>query len=138
MQFKTSRRILLFIAAFMWTIAGGVLLFRGLSGGSLHGKNIIFSLFAGGLFYLVLFSRISGKHISRIVNMENDSPSIFSFFSLKSYLVMIVMIACGMILRTSGIISPDFLSPGYIIMGMPLLLSATKFYYHGIIYSGVS
>jgi hypothetical protein len=137
-QLKVSRRFLLFTAAFVWTFAAFMLLSRGISLSynikSSFWLKIIISLSAGGLFYLLLFSKISRKHISRIINLKNDNSCLFSFFSIRSYILMIIMITSGILLRRSGIIKPEYLALGYITMGIPLMVSAFRFYYHGINY----
>lgn len=128
-----SKRELLFIAAFFWTFAGMMLLYRGIT---MPGKTVLsrfeLSLVPGLVFYIFLFSRISLRHIQRITNLENESPCLFSFFSIRSYLMMFIMISAGILLRVSGIIRPEYLSLLYIIMGVPLLLSAIRFYWNGI------
>lgn len=134
---KASRRVLLFTAALMWTFAGGMLLYRGFSMSTPATMKLFSCLIAGGLFDLLLFSKISMKHVIRIVNLKSDYPCIFSFFSIKSYLMMIIMISGGIILRKSAIIGQENLSLGYIIMGIPLLLSASRFYYNGIMYEKI-
>ena len=47
---------------------------------------------------------------------------------------MSIMISSGIILRTSGIVPPMYLSVLYLTMGVPLFLSAFRFYYFGIFY----
>jgi hypothetical protein len=134
----TSRRNLLFIAAFVWTFAGAMLLSRGIL---MMGKDhdfllvrIVISLVGGALFYSMLFSKISRKHVIRIVGLANDRPCAFSFFNVKSYLMMGFMISFGVFLRTSGIVSPFYLSVLYVTMGIPLFASAFRFYYSGFKY----
>ena len=133
---KVSRRFLLIIAALVWSLAGGMLLFRGISLSdnikSSFWLKIIISLTCGGLFYLLLFSKISIGHVRRIINLKNDNHSLFSVFNLRSYILMFIMIASGIMLRRSGIIMPEYLSLVYITMGIPLLASAFRFYYLGI------
>jgi len=135
---KASKRNLLFIAALVWTFAGGMLLMRGLSiAVNIRDSSLIkilLSLVCGGLFYLFLFSRVSLNHVRRIINLQNDTPCLFSFFNVKSYVLMAVMIASGILLRTSGIIPSEYLSLFYIIMGIPLVLSSFRFYYQGFFY----
>lgn len=135
---KASRRVLLFIAALMWTFAGSMLLYRGFTMGSHAAARLFFCMMAGGLFYLLLFARISTKHVIRIVNLKSDHPCIFSFFSIKSYIMMTVMITGGIMLRRSALIGQENLSLGYMIMGIPLLLSAFRFYYNGFMYASTN
>lgn len=141
LNLKTSRRSLLFLAGLAWLIAGIMLISRGLS---LAGSSsfqiwlrVFFSFIAGGLFYAAVFSKISIRQIKRIINLENNNPSLFSFFSPRSYFIMVLMISAGMILRKSGIIMPEYLSIMYITMGIPLLISSFRFYYHAIIYARI-
>jgi hypothetical protein len=133
------KRYLLFCAAFVWTFAGGLLLFKGIlllcNNNLFLGLRIIVSTIGGLIFYFALFSKISLKHAKRIIELKNDKPCLFAFFSIKSYILMIVMITSGILLRMSGIISQQYLSVIYITMGIPLFLSAFRFYYYGFCYS---
>jgi hypothetical protein len=133
------RRYLLFIAAVVWTFAGGMLLYKGSTLFSdfrnFFWLRLISSAISGVVFYLILFSKISFRHTKRIVNLENDNPCAFSFFDLKSYIMMTVMITSGILLRKSGLVAPEYLAILYITMGIPLFLSAFRFYYFGIFYN---
>ena len=135
---KLARRGLLFIAAAAWTFAGGILLFKGITllcqFSNFLWPKILISLGGGGLFYWFLFSKISFRHAWRIIDLKTDSPCLFSFFNFRSYIIMAAMITSGLLLRKSGIISPGFLSVLYATMGIPLFLSAFRFYYYGIYY----
>ena len=128
-----KRRTLLLIAGCAWSIAGGILIFRSLVhliGVNSHlvleiGIGIIF----GSLFYLILFTRISKKHITRIQLITIDNPCFFSFFNFRSYLLMGIMISGGITLRLSGLINPDIIYTFFLCMGIPLLVSAWRFFY---------
>lgn len=134
----TSRRNLLFIAALVWTFAGGMLLTKGIVMMGIQTDfllvRIIASLIGGAVFYAVLFTKISKKNIARIIRLKNDRPFIFFFFNFRSYLMMAVMISMGVFLRKSEIVSPFYLSVLYVTMGIPLFASAFRFYYSGIYY----
>ena len=138
MKPAVSKRTLLFIAAVAWTIAGGVLLFKGIS--ILYTITrftwliLVTSSIGGTLFYIILFSKISLKHTRRIMAMKIEKPCLFAFFSFKSYFLMTIMITSGILLRKSGILSPPYMAVIYITMGIPLFLSAFRFYYYGIYY----
>lgn len=135
---RVPKRSLLIIAAFAWVFAASMLLTRGflLSGKIRHSHwlSIFLSILAGGLFYLVLFSKISLGHVKRIKSLQNERPSVFSFFSLRSYLLMTLMISSGIILRKSGIVLSGTLSLVYITMGVPLFISSIRFFYNWIYY----
>lgn len=129
------KRYLLFLAAIAWTFAGGILLSRGISTiiriNYFSWGRMILCAASGIIFYILLFSRISLKHVTRIINLKYKLPCMFSFFNLRSYAIMAVMITSGILLRKSGILSPQYLSMIYITMGIPLFLSAFRFYYYG-------
>jgi hypothetical protein len=127
------RRTLLLIAGCAWSIAGGILIARSLI--HLIGVNhylaseIGIGIVFGILFYLLLFARISKKHITRITLIKIDNPCFFSFFNLRSYLLMTLMITGGISLRLSGLISQDIIYTFFLTMGIPLLISAYRFFY---------
>ena len=137
----TSRRNLLFIAALAWTFAGVMLFTRGILMMGLHSDffliRMALSLVSGILFYMVLFSQLSKKHIARIIHLTSDLPCIFSFFNLRSYLMMTFMILFGVYLRKSGIVPPFYLSILYVTMGIPLFVSSIRFYYSGCYYHSI-
>ena len=130
---RVSKHYLLLVAALVWTFAGGVLLYRGFStdhsGETNWTLKIIFCLAGGLLFYKVMFDRISSKHVKRIKSMETERPVVFSFFNLKSYVMMFSMITMGVTLRLTGLVSPANLALVYVTMGIPLLMSSIRFYY---------
>ncbi len=138
LTFKPSipKRYLLLVAAWVWTFAGGMLLYKGISLFFIFPEFLLFkisvSVIGGGLFYLLLFSRISHKHITRILNIEIDRPCLFSFFNIRSYILMTIMISSGILLKKFGIISPAYLSIVDVTMGIPLFLSAFRFHSHGL------
>jgi len=129
---RVSKRYLLLIAALVWTFAGGMLLFRGLTINNplpAHWEvKLLSCVVAGLLFFKLLFNRISAKHVLRITNLPIERPSIFSFFNLRSYLMMFLMISMGITLRKTGVVSPEYLSFMYVTMGIPLLMSSFLFY----------
>jgi hypothetical protein len=125
------KRHLLLVAAGVWLFAGGFLLFRGIrlmpDGIEMLWLKILGSVFVGILFFHLLFLRISLRHIHRIASLEILKPCIFSFFDWKSYLIMAVMITAGVLVRKTGWISPEWISLFFILMAIPLLLSAIRF-----------
>jgi len=129
---RVSKHYLLLVAALVWTFAGGMLLFRGFTINnplpSHWEMELLSCVVAGLLFFKLLFNRISEKHVLRIENLSNERPLIFSFFNLKSYLMMFGMISLGITLRKTGVISPEYLSFMYVTMGIPLLISSFRFY----------
>lgn len=134
LNLTVSKRILLFEAALVWTFAGGMLLFRGsLMLGASSGfswPKIIACILGGLLFFILIFSKISRKHVNRIKNLIGDHHLFYQFFNSRSYLMMAGMITMGVLLRKSLIIPLSSLSLAYITMGIPLLFSSFRFYHN--------
>jgi hypothetical protein len=135
---RIARRYLYIVAALVWTFAGSMLLFRGIllfmDDDYLIFIRLAFSIMAGILFYRLLFSNISKKHTSRIAGMQLEKPCLFSFFNIRSYILMTLMIIAGISLRKSGIMPPVYLSVIYVTMGIPLFISSLRFYYAFAVY----
>jgi len=128
-----SKRALLIIAGCVWSIAGGILIARALIS-LLKFNNHLFielaiALVIGICFYVFLFTRISKKHITRISLITVDNPCFFSFFNFRSYILMAIMITAGITLRKTNIINAEYLYTFYFAMGIPLLMSAFRFFF---------
>ncbi|MDR3654022.1 MAG: hypothetical protein P4L34_13765 [Paludibacter sp.] len=136
------KRYLLFVAAAVWTFAGGMLLFRGFTMLLLYPQMLWLkiggSLIGGIIFFVLMFSKISYKHTHRIINLQHEHPCFFSFFNWRSYFLMLIMMSSGIFLRKTGIVPLEYLSVFYVTMGIPLFLSAFRFYYNGFNYQNVS
>lgn len=131
-----SNRSLLFVAAAVWTFAGGMLISRGVSG-LIEFPAHVFTKLAiaatgGAAFYLLLFTRISSKYVKRIIDLQNRKVPFYSFFNLRGYIMMTLMITLGITIRRTGMIPFEYLAVFYLTMGTPLLVSAFKFLYAGI------
>lgn len=133
------KRILLFVAAAVWTFAGSMLLYKGFRMMNATSRalwlELVLSLLGGIIFYRKMFAKISFKHTHRILNLKEVRPCLFSFFNIRSYFLMALMISMGITLRTTGWVAPGHLSYLYLTMSVPLLLSSVRFYYTGIYYN---
>jgi hypothetical protein len=129
---SVSKRSLLLVAGCAWTVAGGILITRALLELWQVGHYLWMELLAGVLlgivFYLFLFARISKKHVTRISLITIDNPCFFSFFNFRSYFMMTIMITTGVILRKLDMINHEILYTFYLTMGVPLLVSAVRFF----------
>lgn len=132
LKFKVSKGSLLFEAAVVWTFAGMMLLTRGElmleASSGFSWLKIIPCICCGVLFFVLLFSKISRKHINRIKNLFGDKHPVYEFFNFKSYMMMAGMITLGIVLRKTLIIPLSSLALVYITMGIPLLFSSIRFY----------
>ncbi len=133
-----SHRVLLFIATAVWAMAGIMLMLRGWSGITGTGVDFVVKMvgsYIGGVaFYLVMFKKISNKNVSRIVNNSKPKLPFYSFFNLKGYIMMTVMISLGVTVRKAELVPFEYLALFYITMGTPLFLSAIKYLYYAVVY----
>lgn len=133
-----SKRALFFLAGLVWTFAGSILLYKGslmlAETANYWILKLILCIIAGLLFYNFVFDEISFKHTNRIKSISYNRPCAFSFFNWKSYLMMASMIIFGVALRATGIVPTKYLALLYITMGMPLTMSAIRFYSNGFRY----
>jgi hypothetical protein len=134
------KRHLLLNAASLWLIAAVLLIYRGkqLLPGTEHFWPGIFLAAAAGIFmFFLVFLQLSIKLIRRIRALEILKPCVFSFFDLKGYIMMFIMIGLGIFLRRSEIISEEILAYFYFSMSIPLLLSSLRFFLAWIRYPAI-
>ncbi len=100
-----------------------------------EGKNMIFILISGFilaiLFTLFKFKKFALKNIERI-KAKGVKSCFFSFMSWQTYIMVIVMMSMGIILRHSSM-PKEYLSVLYIGIGGALFLSSFMYfnnYYH--------
>lgn len=128
---KVSKRTLLLEATCVWLIAGSVLFIRGIISikalGDINYLILIACIIGGIGFFRVMFLKISDKYIKHIKDRKEKKSHIFSFFSPKGYLMMILMISFGITLKKLNVIPLLYLSYFFFFMATPLLLSAVRF-----------
>ena len=125
-----NKRVLLFLAGLMWLGVGTMLLYLSFSWlNAFHAHGAF--LFAGiGVLVALLvhhfgFLKIVDKNLGRILPMEG-SKCVFAFMTWKSYIIVAIMVAMGVLLRHSPIPKP-YLSVIYIGIGLALLLSSIRY-----------
>ncbi|NEW83342.1 MAG: hypothetical protein GZ094_13370 [Mariniphaga sp.] len=139
---NVTKHTLLLEAAIIWTFAGGMLLYRGSSmleaSSGFSWEKIVGCICIGLIFFVLVFLKISRKHVHRILTLEGDRHQFYEFFNPRSYLMMLGMISLGIFLRKTSIVPLASLSLAYITMGIPLLLSSFRFYYRWFYYLPVT
>ena len=125
-----TKSVLLFLAGFIWGCVGIMLLFLAFSWLS-TASNINIYLYAGVGVVLALlvhhfgFWKIVDKNLGRILPMD-EKKCLFSFIPWKSYLIIVVMIAMGAVLRHS-VIPKQYLAILYTAIGLALILSSVRY-----------
>ena len=124
------KSVLLFIAGAVWLGIGTLM--NGLSYSWLKNQPSVYALaaFSIGFACALLihhfgFLRIVDKNLGRILPM-NDKKCVFSFMTWKSYLLVLIMIFIGILLRHSPI--PRLvLAVIYTAIGTALILSSIRY-----------
>jgi hypothetical protein len=125
-----TKAVLLFLAGGLWVCVGTMLLFWAVSW-LLEAANVNRYVFAGAGVVLALFVhhfgflKIADKNIARILP-DNEKRCIFSFMPWKSYLIILIMITMGTILRHSAI-PKQYVAILYTGIGLALILSSVRY-----------
>ncbi|MBS0010004.1 MAG: hypothetical protein KFF49_01245 [Bacteroidales bacterium] len=136
MQYKNKYRpavkskYLILISGLMWTGIGIMLISLALSWliEYEYDKNWIY-IICGIIMALIIhhfgFLKIVDKNLGRIKSLD-PKTCVFAFMSWKSYMLVIIMIAMGILLRRSPI-PRNLLSIIYIGIGLALVLSSIRY-----------
>lgn len=130
-KIKVSKRTLLLLAGLVWCLAGGRLLTLGYGDLMANAANplpyLLISVGTLIVFFAAIFNKLVAKHTLRIMASSLKRHCAFSFFDLKGYLTIILMITGGIALRNSGLVEPTLLGAFYLGLGTALLLAGLKF-----------
>jgi hypothetical protein len=125
-----NKSVLLFLAGWLWVCVGCVLLILAFSW-LREDKNINVYVFAGFGVVLALlvhhfgFLRIVDRNMARILPV-NEKQCVFSFISWKSYLLVLVMVVLGAIVRHS-VLPKTYVAILYAGIGLALILSSVRY-----------
>lgn len=125
-----SGSLLVLLAGAVWICAGAVLLFSAALWLSAPAGSNPYPFAAAGVLLALLihhfgFLKIVDKNLNRILSI-GGKRCLFSFIPWKSYLVIAVMVAMGVLLRHSAI-PGRYLAICYIGIGLALVLSAMRY-----------
>ena len=113
MRYGVARRTLLVTAGIVWIIAGGNILRIGIVTWMSDNENWLFRvgevIIVFLLFFHLVFKKLYYKHTRRI-SQKSDKSCPFSFFDVKGWIVMAVMITFGIIARNLGWFPESFIS----------------------------
>jgi hypothetical protein len=130
-KIKASKRMLLLLAGFFWSLAGARIMMLGFWDLSTNTARpllyLLISVVTFVVFFTAIFNKLVTKHTRRIMNSSLTRHCTFSFFDLKGYLMIILMMTGGIALRNSGLVWPSLLGSFYLGLGTALLLAGLKF-----------
>jgi len=125
------RHFLFALAGCFWTVAGGILCFRGaiwlglLSAPAAVAVALI-SAACAAAGYSFGFSKLVIRNIERINRMP-ERANFFAFTAVRGYVMIALMMSIGITLRNSSI-PKYYLTVPYFVMGGILLIGSVQFY----------
>ena len=125
-----DKTVLLFLSFFVWVAVGTMLLLYAYSWlHGFHDRHSLLFVSAGIIAALIIhhfgFLKVVDKNLGRLLPMEGKK-CVFSFMSWKSYIIVVVMVTMGTLLRHSAI-PKSYLSVLYVGIGLSLILSSIRY-----------
>jgi len=121
---NASRSVHLFVAAILWTVVGVSLMSRGIVW--LNGLEslwiVIPALIVGTVKSLFMLDKSAKKSVDRII-ATRDGRCLGGVYSFKTWLLVLVMMAAGCLMRNSSL-PKEFLGLFYVSIGWGLLFSS--------------
>ena len=132
---KVKHKTLVLITGFIWTAVSFLLLIRAYSWLELFSPKIIIIVVIIGIIisfikYRFIFLKTTKSNIKRIINLKGEKVSVFAFHTIKFYLLIVLMIGGGTLLRHLEFIPKYFLFPIYMGVGFAMLFSSFMYYYY--------
>jgi hypothetical protein len=126
-----SRRAHLLLAAMLWTVVGGLLLYFGgrwvlRSPAAWPWLQLLLAAGVGAFKTWLVLDRTAGRIVERI-RARGDGRCIGGFVPLKTYLLIGLMAAAGRLLR-GGLVSEHVIGLIYAAVGAALLFGARNFW----------
>lgn len=126
-----DKKVLLLLAGLMWAAVGGMLMvFAWIwlepEPIKIHIIFVSISILIGLAVQRFGFSHIVDNNLARILPMTTKC-CVFGFVPWKSYLIILLMVAMGRLLRTSPV-PKSYLAIVYITMGLAMFLSSFRYF----------
>jgi hypothetical protein len=132
-KLSINKNYLILIAGLVWVLAGSMVMRIGLPLFlKLTPKNKwlpLLGIIVFLVFYIFIFSKLVNKHVTRIKNSPTEKMPFWYFFDLSSYIIMLVMMSGGLVLRVEHLIPENFIAFFYSGLGFALFGCGTRFVY---------
>lgn len=132
-KLSINKNNLILIAGLVWVLAGSMVMSIGLplliKLTPINNWQPFLAIIIFLIFYLSIFSKLVNKHVVRIRNNPADKMPFWYFFDLPSYIIMLVMMSGGIILRVEMLIPEWVIAFFYSGLGFALFSCGTRFLY---------
>lgn len=132
---KVYKYVLILISGILWSGVGILLISlasRWLA--ELTRQQAVLAVIGGLVLGITIayfgFSGIALKNIARINRYKNLKVCIWAFQKWSSYILIMVMMTMGIMMRRASFIPKYFLTPMYIGIGSALFLASFQYYLH--------
>ena len=130
---KVKKITLVFITGIIWILVGLMLIKRALSWfPDFTVTQTIVTVFAGLLLAVIksrlIFIKVTHENIHRIMNMKSHKVSVFAFHDLKFYILIVLMIGFGTLLRNLEFIPKYTIFPIYSGVGLAMFYASFIYY----------
>lgn len=128
---RCYKKNLLFLAGSLWLIAGFMVAKLGaeviLTSSSNMFISAVITAITFYIFFNFIFKKLVIKHRDRIRAKSQDKLCLFSFFDIKSYIIMAFMMGLGITIRSIPTINPLCWAAVYVGIGGALFLAGAYF-----------
>lgn len=133
---KVQKRYLLFIAGFVWAIAGFNILKLGVEAyqSYMNMINFLLSLAVFGIFMKYVFHKMVQKHTHRIISYEEELQLFIKFFDIQAFCIMAFMMTMGISLRVFHLVPEIFIAVFYTGLGASLFCAGILFFVQFYLY----
>jgi len=128
--------VLIALGAALWGFAAYRILKMGFFFIEKHALHHMLNYFIGiaGFipFFLLVFRKVSFRYITRIINLPQRRPCMFSFFDVRGYIMMSFMITMGILVSHWKFIPELYKGTFFISLGLSLLASSIFYIVEGV------
>lgn len=124
-----NREYLYYVASIIWMIPGLILTTKGLLAYTTipsHQLWLLSITIGIMVFFYIIFTKVVTKYCQHIVSQPNQAP-IWQVFSTKGWILLLIMVGLGMLIRVLPFVSNQFIASFYTGLGPMLLLSSIRF-----------
>lgn len=120
---------LLLIAAIVWGAAGLNILMIGINAYQPYVSmiNVLLSAAVFAVFGAFIFFPLVRKHTGRIASYTEKMQYFWKFFDLRSFVIMVIMMTLGIVLRNTPAVPRVFIAVFYTGLGAALLMAGVLF-----------
>ena len=131
MKYGVNKQILLITAGAVWITAGINILRIGIITWLSNSQAWMFKIGEATvvflLFFVLIFKRLYYKHTRRIDDKKKTRNCPFSFFDVKSWIIMICLIPLGIPIRSSHLLPASFISVFSTGLSIALIMTGILF-----------